>query len=109
MHFKTNLLPLLEIIRAITPATIRAVALLMLLAMGAVHAHDIPADVRLNIFFKPEGKTLKLLIRAPLSAMRDVDIPTFGKGYLQVSKADQALRNATKLWLIDNQIGRAHV
>ena len=68
MHFKTNLLPLLEIIRAITPATIRAVALLMLLAMGAVHAHDIPADVRLNIFFKPEGKTLKLLIRAPLSA-----------------------------------------
>lgn len=74
----------------------------MLLAMGAVHAHDIPADVRLNIFFKPEGKTLKLLIRAPLSAMRDVDIPTFGKGYLQVSKADQALRNATKLWLIDN-------
>ena len=40
MHFKTNLLPLLEIIRAITPATIRAVALLMLLAMGAVHAHE---------------------------------------------------------------------
>jgi hypothetical protein len=65
-------------------------------------AHDIPADVRLNIFFKPEGKTLKLLVRAPLSAMRDVDIPTLGPGYLHVSKAEQALRDAAKLWLTDN-------
>ena len=71
----------------------------------AAMAHDIPADVRLNIFFKPEGNTLRLLVRAPLSAMRDVDIPRLpgnGAGFLQVSKADQALRDATKLWLIDN-------
>ncbi len=66
------------------------------------HAHDIPADVRLNIFFKPEGKTLKLLVRAPMSALREVDFPKRGPGYLVVSQADQALRNAAKLWLIDS-------
>ena len=66
------------------------------------HAHDIPADVRLNIFFKPEGKTLKLLVRVPMSALREVDFPKRGPGYLVVSQADQALRDAAKLWLIDS-------
>ncbi len=65
-------------------------------------AHDIPADVRLNIFFKPAGNTLEVLVRAPMSAMREVDFPKRGPGYLQVSKADDALRTAAKLWLIDN-------
>jgi hypothetical protein len=76
--------------------------LLLTLLAGHALAHDIPADVRLHIFFKPEDKVLKLLVRAPLSAMRDVDIPKIGPGYLHVSKADQALRDATRLWLIDS-------
>ena len=65
-------------------------------------AHDIPNDVRINAFFKPEGQRLNLLIRVPLSAMREVDFPMRGPGYLEVSRADDALRNAVKLWLIDN-------
>ena len=65
------------------------------------HAHDIPADVRLHIFFKPAGNTLAVLVRAPMSAMREVDYPKRGPGYLEVSKADTALRHAAKLWLID--------
>ncbi len=63
-------------------------------------AHDIPADVRLHIFFKPAGNTLQVLIRAPMSALREVDFPKRGPGYLVVSKADDALRNAAKQWLI---------
>mgnify|MGYP003334914998 FL=1 len=77
-------------------------ALLLALFTCNVLAHDVPADVRLNVFFKPEGKTLRLLVRAPLSAMRDVDIPKSSTGYLQVSRADAALRHATQLWLIDS-------
>jgi len=65
-------------------------------------AHDIPADVRLNIFFKPVGNKLEVLVRAPMSAMREVDFPKHGPGYLVVSKADEALRNAAKQWLIDS-------
>ncbi|MEQ1774223.1 MAG: HupE/UreJ family protein [Burkholderiales bacterium] len=68
----------------------------------AAHAHDIPADVRLNIFFKPAGNKLEVLVRAPLSALREVDFPKSGPGYLVVSKADDALRNAAKQWLIDS-------
>ncbi len=70
-------------------------------ALAAAHAHDIPADVRLNIFFKPAGNTLAVLVRAPMSALREVDYPKRGPGYLEVSKADAALRHAAKLWLID--------
>jgi HupE / UreJ protein len=71
-------------------------------AFAPAVAHDIPADVRLNIFFKPAGNKLEVLIRAPMSALQDVDFPKHGPGYLVVSKADQALRNATQQWLIGN-------
>jgi len=65
-------------------------------------AHDIPNDVKLNVFVKPAGDRLELLIRVPLLAMIEVDIPTRGPGYLDLPRIDDALRTATKLWLIDN-------
>src|SRR5437870_7037281 len=65
-------------------------------------AHDIPTDVKISAFVKPAGKRLELLIRVPLAAMIEVDIPTRGPGYLDLSRAEEALRNATKLYLIDN-------
>lgn len=65
-------------------------------------AHEIPSDVKINAFVRPLGDRLELLIRVPLSAMREVDFPTRGPGYLVVSGADEALRNAAKLHLIDN-------
>ena len=58
--------------------------------------------MRLNIFFKPAGNKLELLVRIPMSALREVDFPKRGPGYLIVSQADQALRNATRQWLIDS-------
>ncbi len=72
------------------------------LACLPARAHDIPADVRLNIFVKPAGNKLEVLIRAPLSALREVDFPKRGPGYLVVSQADAALRQAAKQWLIDS-------
>ena len=65
-------------------------------------AHDIPTDVKINAFLKPEGHRLELLIRVPLAAMIEVDFPTRVPGYLDISRADDALRNAAKLYLIDN-------
>jgi HupE / UreJ protein len=65
-------------------------------------AHDIPSDVKINAFVVPTGKRLELLIRVPLAAMIEVDVPTRGPGYLDLLRADEALRNATKLHLIDN-------
>jgi hypothetical protein len=69
---------------------------------AAAGAHDIPTDVRINAFLRPAGDRLELLMRVPLAAMGDVDIPTRGPGYLDIARADQALHDATRLWLIDN-------
>lgn len=78
-----------------------AATLVCAFALGA-GAHDIPTDVKVNAFLRPAGDRLELLIRVPLAAMSDIDIPTRGPGYLDISRADDALRNATKLWLVDN-------
>ncbi len=42
-----------------------------------------------------------LLVRAPLSAMRDMDVPTRGPGYLDLARVDQVLRDAAGLWIGD--------
>ncbi len=76
-------------------------ALILVLALPAV-AHDIPADVRVNAFVKPEGQRLRLLVRVPLKAMRDVDFPRRGAGFLDLARADAALHNAATLWISDN-------
>jgi hypothetical protein len=78
-----------------------AASFLAVVAFGAA-AHEIPNDVRINAFVKPEGKTLELVIRVPLAAMIEVDFPTRAPGFLVVSRADEALRHATKLYLTDN-------
>ncbi|MFL4981236.1 MAG: HupE/UreJ family protein [Xanthobacteraceae bacterium] len=65
-------------------------------------AHEIPTDVKINAFVKPAGDRLELLIRVPLAAMIEVDFPIRGQGFLDVSRADEALRAAAKVYLIDN-------
>jgi hypothetical protein len=78
-----------------------ATALIGALASGAA-AHDVPDDVKVQAFVKPSGDKLHLLVRVPLSAMREVDVPLRGPGYLDLARADAALRNAAMLWLADN-------
>jgi HupE/UreJ protein len=78
-----------------------ATALIGALACGAA-AHDVPDDVKVQAFVKPAGEQLHLLVRVPLSAMREVDVPLRGPGYLDLARADAALRNAATLWLTNN-------
>ena len=75
---------------------------MMLLMSCAAWGHDIPADVRIVAFVKPEGNHLVLLLRVPMSAMREVDVPMRGPGYLDLARAEPALRQAAQLWLTDN-------
>ncbi|MGZ5037805.1 MAG: HupE/UreJ family protein [Usitatibacter sp.] len=65
-------------------------------------AHDIPNDVRVQAFVKPEGRTLQLLVRVPMSAMREADIPLVGPGFIDMARAQGPLRTAARLWLVDN-------
>jgi hypothetical protein len=64
-------------------------------------AHDVPADVTVQAFLEPEGSRLHLLVRAPLAALRDIDYPTRGPGYLDLPRVDASLRQAANLWIAD--------
>jgi hypothetical protein len=68
---------------------------------GAV-AHEIPTDVKINAFVKPTGNRLELLLRVPMGAMREVEFPTRGPGYIDMPRVEEALRNAAQLWFVDN-------
>jgi len=67
-------------------------------------AHEIPADATVQIIVQPAGERLQVLVRAPLEAMQDIEFPTFGSGYLDIARADGALRDAAAVWLA-NDIG----
>ena len=52
-------------------------------------------------FLKPEGRRLHLLLRVPLVALRDVDYPTRGPGYLDLTRAEPVLADAARRWIGD--------
>jgi HupE / UreJ protein len=64
-------------------------------------AHDIPADVKINAFFKPAGDRLELLVRLPLASLIDTDFPMRG-AFLDLARADDPIRGGIKVWLTDN-------
>jgi hypothetical protein len=66
---------------------------------GVNFAHDIPASVRIFVFIKPVGRSLRVVIRAPLEAMRDVNFPLNGPGYLDIARATPLLSDAARVWL----------
>ena len=75
------------------------VVALVLLVPSWPEAHEIPADVTVQAFVKPEGSTLRFLVRAPLAAMRDYEFPVEGPGYLQIDQVDQLIRDAAMQWI----------
>ena len=62
-------------------------------------AHNIPNDITVQAFFKPDGKHLRLLVRVPLKAMRDVEFPQRGPGYLDLDRIASILPDAVTLWI----------
>ena len=80
-------------------ATALFAALIGVLAWSAAVAATLataPADVRISAFIKPAGDRLELLVRVPLAAMTGVEFPTRGPGYLDLARAEEALRAAAK-------------
>ncbi len=82
-------------------AVLVALWLAVLLAPGWAAAHEVPTNVTVQVLVKPAGEHLDVLVRAPLSAMRDVELPLLGRGYLDLSAAEGPLRDAAVLWLAD--------
>src|SRR4029077_17279309 len=76
-----------------TLVVFRAVAALLALCVVApwphAAAHDIPNDATVQMFFKPDGKHLSVLVRVPLKTMRDVEFPEREQGYIDLARVDQ--------------------
>ena len=68
----------------------------------AAGAHDIPNDVTIQTFVKPAGDRLRLLVRVPMKAIRDVDFPARpGTVYLDLVRVAPLLPDAATLWISD--------
>ena len=65
-------------------------------------AHDIPSDIKLLVYVKPEAQQLTLLVRVPMAALREIDVPLRPGGFIDLATAEPALREAAGLWLLDN-------
>jgi hypothetical protein len=95
-------------IRSTPYRIVGALALIVLLTALApssssrVLAHEIPNDVTVHAFLRPQGQHLRLLVRAPLVAMRDIQFPTRGQNDLDFSRAEAAVRDAATLWISDS-------
>jgi hypothetical protein len=88
--------------RLLSAVLLAALVATLILTVGApAHAHDIPADVKVNAFFKPRGDRLELLVRMPLASLIDTDFPMRGQ-FLDLKRADEPIRGGVKVWLTDN-------
>jgi hypothetical protein len=87
-------------LRRLGAAALFAIGLLLAFP-GEPFAHDIPSRVVVMAFVKPEGHRLRLVMRVPLEAMRDVNFPLRGLGYLDFAPARPLVRDAAKVWLAD--------
>lgn len=65
-------------------------------------SHEIPNDVLVQTFLKQDAKQITLLIRAPLSAMQEVEFPLVKNIYLDLPNVKPALEQAAQLWFTDN-------
>ena len=74
--------------------------LIWLILIGPLWAHDMVGDVKVQAYLKPEGDMFRVVLRLPLSAMRDIGFPKNEAGFLEVGKADPFLRDAITKWLV---------
>ena len=74
------------------------VAVALVVAVAPAFAHDIPTDVRVQLFLRPEGRALRLIARMPVAAMNDVDWPVEGV-LLDLSRVEPLLNEAANAWI----------
>jgi hypothetical protein len=67
---------------------------------SSAFAHDVPDDVVVHAFVHPNATQVSLIVRVPLTAMRDVDIPVRAGGFVDLTRAEPALRHAATIWLV---------
>ena len=75
------------------------VALVLLLPTWGGQAHEIPNDVTVQAYIRPEGNVLRTIVRVPLNSMRDFNWRIRDPGYLDMPSATAMGRDAAVLWI----------
>lgn len=57
-------------------------------------AHDVPNEIIVRGFAKPEGNRLNVAVRVPLILLSQLDLPKRGPGYLDLAQIDPSLDRA---------------
>jgi hypothetical protein len=85
-------------------AALRLLAVVTAVVVGAAvpsYAHDIPRDLTVQMFLKPEGHVLRILVRAPLKGIMDIEYPRRDRDFVDLARVDAALHDAASGWLLD--------
>ena len=61
---------------------------------GVLVAHDIPDQIVVQSYVRPQQNQLQVLLRVPLLAIAEANLPKDGTGYLALPYIDDALREA---------------
>ncbi len=72
---------------------------LALLTAGTAAAHEIPTDATVHLMARPHGGVFQVVVRVPLNSMRDVEVPEFGPGYLDIEKLEPQLTELAAQWI----------
>ena len=83
-------------------AIVLALLGILLSAMPRLSAHDLPSDVQVRMFFKPEGSRLRVIARVPLASIIETDWPERGPGLLDLSRAERSLRDGALVRIADD-------
>jgi hypothetical protein len=76
----------------------RLVLLLLAVVLGGgvfstpASAHDVPDEIVLHGFVKPEGDRLHFLVRVPLAMLLSMNLPKRGPGYLDLPQIEERLQ-----------------
>ena len=76
------------------------VALCILGTARALQAHEVPQRVAVRAFVQRDGRALRMLVRVPLEAIRDVDFPLHDDGSLDLVGARALLTEAAETWIV---------
>lgn len=67
----------------------------------SIAAHEIPTSVLVRMEVTQDTSTLRVVVRVPLEAIRDIDFPLHpGSPYVDFTRADSLARQAVETWLL---------
>ena len=81
----------------------RSAVLVAALTFFASHAfaHNIPVGATVQMFVKPQGHALQVLVRVPLTTYTDAEYPRRAGDYVDLAKVDPSLRAAATVVLLE--------